>query len=73
MDYNNSTALDGEAAALCDLQSATVGSNAAPGLRMGGRLPLGGVDVKVLCNVCLRTVSGLDRSSTKQDVACATR
>jgi len=40
---------------------------------MGGLLPLGGDDVKVLCNVCLRTVSGLDRSSTKQDVACATR
>ncbi len=73
MLYNSFTALDGEAAAPCDLQPATVGSNAVLGLRMGGQLPLGDVDVKVLCNVCLRTVSGLDRSSTKQDVACATR
>lgn len=71
--YNIATALDGELAALCNLQSATVGSNTVLGLRMGGPLPLGGDDVKVLCNVCLRTVSGLDRSSTKQDVACATR
>ena len=73
MAYNNPTALDGELAVLCNLQAAIVGSNAVPGLRMGGLLPLGGDDVKVLCNVCLRTVSGLDRSSTKQDVACATR
>lgn len=73
MKYNNRTALDGEVAALCNLQSAIDGSNAVPGLRMGGPLPLGDVDTKVLCNVCLRTVSGLDRSSTKQDVACATR
>lgn len=73
MNYNIHAALDGESAVLCNLQAAIVGSNAAPGLRMGGLLPLGGDDVKVLCNVCLRTVSGLDRSSTKQDVACATR
>ena len=73
MPYNNCTALDGEAAALCNLQSAIDGSNAVLGLRMGGQLPLGDVDTKVLCNVCLRTVSGLDRSSTKQEVACATR
>ncbi len=51
--YNNGTALDGELAALCNLQSATVGLNTVLGLRMGGPLPLGGVDVKVLCNVCL--------------------
>ncbi len=53
MVYNNATALDGELAALCNLQSATAGSNTVLGLRMGGLLPLGGDDVKVLCNVCL--------------------
>ena len=71
--YNKHTALDGELAALCNLQSAIVGLNTVLGLRMEGLLPLGDVDAKVLCNVCLRTVSGLDRSSTKQEVACATR
>lgn len=51
--YNYLTALDGELAALCNLQSAIVGLNTAPGVHMEGQLPQGDVDVKVLCNVCL--------------------
>ena len=51
--YNLFTALDGEVADLCNLQAAIVGLITAPGLRMEGLLPLGGVDVKVSCNVCL--------------------
>jgi len=65
------TALDGELAVPCELQSAIAVSNAVPGFGYGWPHIARGVDIKVLCNVMLWTVSGLDRSSTKQTLACA--
>ena len=63
--------LDGELAVPCKLQSAIAVSNAIPGLRYGWLHKARSVDIKVPCNVILRTVSELDRSSTKQALACA--
>ena len=64
--------LDGELAVPCKLQSAIVVSNANLGFCYGWLRMARGVDSKVPCNVILRTVSELDRSSTKQALACAT-
>lgn len=64
--------LDGELAVPCKLQSAIVVSNAVRGLGYGWLHGARNVDSKVPCNVILRTVSELDRSSTKQALACAT-
>ncbi len=59
--------LDGELAVPCKLQSAIAVSNTFRGDRYGWPHRARGVDSKVPCNVILRTVSELDRSSTKQD------
>ena len=65
-------ALDGEPAVPCELQSAIAVSNAVRGFSYGRLRHIRGVDSKVPCNCILRTVSGLDRSSTKQALPCAT-
>lgn len=64
--------LDGELAVPCKLQSAIAVSNTILGLYHGWLHGARSVDIKVLCNVILWTVSELDRSSTKQALACAT-
>jgi len=58
--------LDGELAVPCNPQSAIAGSNTHRGISYGKPMPIRDVDGKVLCNCELWTVSGLDRSSTKQ-------
>ena len=50
----------------CYLQSATVGLNVAGGLLRGKLEVVRSVDIKVLCNVILLTVSGWEHSSTTQ-------
>ena len=64
--YNTHTALGGELAVPCCLQSATVGLNVAGGLLRGKLEIVRSVDIKVLCNVILLTVSGWEHSSTTQ-------
>lgn len=64
--YNTVTVLGGEPAVPCRLQSAIVGPNVAGGFLRGKQEIARSVDTKVLCNVTLRTVSGRERSSTKQ-------
>ena len=64
--YNTFTALGGELAVPCYSQSATVGLNVAGGFRRGKQESARSVDIKVLCNVRLLTVSGWEHSSTTQ-------
>ena len=64
--YNTFTVLGGELAVPCCLQSATVGLNGVGGILCGKQEFARDVDIKVLCNVTLRTVSGWEHSSTKQ-------
>ena len=50
----------------CHSQSATVGLNVAGGFQRGKQEAARSVDIKVLCNVRLLTVSGWEHSSTTQ-------
>lgn len=54
-------------------QSAIAGLNAFPDGSYGRMRAVRNVDIKVLCNVNPRTVSGRGRSSTKRCFACAIR
>lgn len=71
--YNNGTALSGELAVPCRLQSATVGLNVAGGFICGKQESARNVDTKVLCDAMLSTVSGWEHSSTKWNLSCAVR
>ena len=64
--YNSNTALGGELAVPCRLQSATVGLKVTGGFMRGKQEFARSVDIKVLCNVNLLTVSGWEHSSTTQ-------
>ena len=64
--YNSVTALSGELAVPCRLQSATVGLNVAGGFICGKQESARNVDTKVLCDAMLSTVSGWEHSSTTQ-------
>lgn len=64
--YNSDTALGGELAVPCRLQSATVGLKVAGGFLCGKQEFARSVDTKVLCDVNLSTVSGWEHSSTTQ-------
>ena len=64
--YNMSTALGGELAVPCRLQTATVGPSVTGGFLRGKQEFARSVDIKVLCNVNLSTVSGWEHSSTTQ-------
>ena len=66
MLYNGNTALGGELAVPCRLQSATVGLTVADGFVCGKLEFARSVDIKVLCDVKLRTASGWEHSSAKQ-------
>ena len=56
--YNSNTALGGELAVPCRLQSATVGLKVTDGFMRGKQEFARSVDTKVLCDVTLLTVSG---------------
>ena len=71
--YTIFAALCGELAVPCNLQSATARQNAYRGIWHGRLTATRSVDTWVLCNDALRTMSGLDGSSIKQTVLCATR
>ena len=71
--YTKYAALCGELAVPCNLQSATARQNAYRGIWYGRLTTTRSVDTWVLCNDALRTMSGLDGSSIKQTVLCATR
>lgn len=55
------------------LQSAIAGVILRRGLWFSGLPPESGVDIRVSRDGCLRTVSGRERSSTKQNVPGAVR
>ena len=69
----NSFVLDGELAVPCNLQSAIAGVMSGLGLVPVWLPFISGVEVWVLRNGCLRTVSGWEQSSTKQNFPCAVR
>ena len=67
------TALVGEIAVTCSLQSATAGMNSDPRF-CNVPQPVGkGADKPVSRNANLRTMSGGEPSSIKEDLACAVR
>jgi hypothetical protein len=65
--------LDGEVAVSCNLQSAIARLNSCERASSVKLSLLGGDEILVSRNRTLRTVSGLDGSSTKKSVLCAVR